>query len=69
MYERKTIENPVKNLQGQLGKLPSINVNFDDGVQVFTKKEQKFINRIRKWGIVIAVISVVGYATYRFFFG
>lgn len=37
--------------------------------KLFTPKEQNIINKFKKWGIIIAVCLVVGYAAYRMFLG
>lgn len=41
------------------------NNNTDD---IFSPKEQKIINSIKKWGLVLAVLIFCGYAVYRIVF-
>jgi hypothetical protein len=32
---------------------------------IFNPKEQKILDRLKKWGLIIAILAITGYAAYR----
>lgn len=67
-----TITDSMKGIGKQMREnMPHIVIG-DDKIPkkpLFNEREQGNIDKIRKWGLIIAVALVVGYAVYRIFFG
>ncbi len=60
----------MKKVGEYMSRIPHVEVGLKkDKEQVFTAKEEEFINKAKKWALIICVVAVVGYAIYRLFFG
>ena len=62
----KSFENIGKDFKSSVPSIkvptPSDNPNRKP---MFTPKQQDFLDKLKKWGLIIAVLVVINYAVYR----
>lgn len=65
----ENLEGGMKDLNKALREMPHIIVgNKKDNIPsapIFNEKEQKVINQIKKWALILVVLLVIGYASYK----
>ena len=70
----QNLEQGLSQLGNQVKSIPHIVIGKQDSISlmnnkeqnnIFNEKEQAFINKLKKWGIIIAVGVIVIYVIYR----
>jgi DNA repair exonuclease SbcCD ATPase subunit len=68
----ENLQDGFSNLKDNFDKIPHLIVNNKKEESkivkeqpIFNEKEQKTINSVKKWGLIIGVLIIVGYASFR----
>jgi len=63
---RNTPNSPLQPPQLPISQNPRQSIIDPD---VFTPNQEKLLNKVKNWGMIIIIALVIGYAAWRIFFG